>query len=87
MSEPAISVVMPTYNRATSIEASIGSILDQDFADFELLVVDDCSTDSTVDLVVSITDPRIVCLRQPANRGPGGISSNPSTLDACSSML
>lgn len=70
MSEPAISVVMPAYNRAATIKAAVDSILDQDFADFELLVVDDCSTDSTADIVDAIADPRVRCLRQPTNRGP-----------------
>lgn len=48
---PAVSVVMTAYNRADYIAASIESVLGQRFTDFELIVVDDGSTDGTVDIV------------------------------------
>ena len=51
MSAPAISVVLPTYNRALTLERAIDSVLNQTFADFELVVIDDGSTDRT-DLVL-----------------------------------
>jgi len=70
LSEPAISVVMPAYNRAKSIGATIASVLEQDFSDFELLVIDDCSSDRTVEVVASIADPRIRTIRQAENSGP-----------------
>jgi len=70
LSEPAISVVMPTYNRATCITRAIDSILAQDFTDFELVVVDDRSTDATADIVERSADPRVRCLRQRSNSGP-----------------
>lgn len=44
---PLVSVILPTYNRATTLERSIRSVLDQTFTDFELIVVDDGSTDGT----------------------------------------
>lgn len=56
---PTVSVVMPTYRRAELIEASIQTILQQTFTDFELIIQDDCSPDSTEAIVHSITDRRV----------------------------
>ncbi len=68
--KPAVSVVIPTYNRAHSIERSIQSVLRQTFTDFELIIVDDGSTDGTQDLVRAITDPRVRLVSMPKNGGP-----------------
>jgi hypothetical protein len=54
-----LSVCIPTYNGEEFIAAAIKSVLAQSFQDFELLVVDDRSTDATLDIVRSFTDPRI----------------------------
>lgn len=54
-----VSVCLPVYNRACYIGECIGSILSQTFEDFELLIVDDGSTDDTVDIIRSYNDPRI----------------------------
>jgi GT2 family glycosyltransferase len=56
---PRVTVLMPAYNAGKYIADAIRSVLDQSFADFELLIVDDGSTDNTVDIVNSFTDPRI----------------------------
>ena len=48
MSAPAVSVLMTAYNRERYIAASIESVLAQTFADFELVIVDDASTDGTL---------------------------------------
>ena len=56
---PRVTVLMPTYNVAPYVEEAIGSVLRQTFNDFELLVVDDASTDDTLSVVRSIDDPRI----------------------------
>lgn len=64
---PFVSVIIPTYNRAAVLERAISSVLDQSFKDFELIVVDDGSTDSTSE-VVSGFDGALKVLRQP-NRG------------------
>jgi len=65
-----ISVIIPTYNTALLIERTLRSVLAQSCQDLEILVVDDCSTDTTLDVVRSIGDARIRILRQPENRGP-----------------
>ena len=66
---PAVSVVMPVYNRTSTVENAILSVLAQDFADFELIVVDDGSTDETPRVVESIEDPRLKLIRLPVNAG------------------
>jgi GT2 family glycosyltransferase len=66
---PAVTVLMTTWNGAAFIEASIASVLAQDFADFELIVVDDASTDDTPRVLAAITDPRLRVLRRETNGG------------------
>ena len=53
------SIVIPLYNKAKSIANTIQSILGQSFADFELIIVDDGSTDDSVQVVNQFTDKRI----------------------------
>jgi glycosyltransferase involved in cell wall biosynthesis len=53
MAAPAVSVVLPTYNRASTLERAINSVLNQTFADLELIVVDDGSTDATRGVLAS----------------------------------
>lgn len=67
---PRVSVVMPAYNRAGLIGASIDSVLAQSEADFELIIVDDGSTDDTCAVVSRYADPRIRLL-QLSHRGLG----------------
>jgi glycosyltransferase involved in cell wall biosynthesis len=67
-----VSVVVPAYNAAPYIQCAIGSVLDQTVADFELIVVDDCSTDQTAAIVSSFSDPRIKLLRTQHNSGVSG---------------
>lgn len=65
-----VSVVVPLYNKARYVRRAIDSILRQDFEDFELIVVDDGSTDGSPELVRSYRDARIRLISQ-ANAGPG----------------
>ncbi len=57
--KPFFSVVIPTYNRAEKLRRTIGSVLAQSFPDFEVLVMDDGSTDGTKAVVESFDDSRI----------------------------
>ncbi len=61
------SIVIPTYNRASFIERAIDSVLAQRFTDWELIVVDDASTDNTLALISKYTDPRIQVIRNSRN--------------------
>lgn len=68
-----VSVIMPAYNAAGYIEESIGSVCSQTYTDWELVVVDDVSTDNTCEVVRGImkSDPRIRLLEMSKNGGPG----------------
>ncbi len=66
---PAISVIMPVYNCSNYIYNSVLSILNQTFSDFELIIIDDCSTDNTVDIIKKIVDHRIKLIEKPQNTG------------------
>ena len=66
---PAVSVIVPTYNRAALLERALASVLTQDFEDFEVLVIDDASTEDVRSVVAGFADPRLRYLRQPENRG------------------
>lgn len=58
-SNPKLSVIIPTYNRENYIKSSIDSVLGQTFQDFEIIVVDDESSDKTRDIIRPISDPRL----------------------------
>ncbi|MEM4780794.1 MAG: glycosyltransferase family A protein [Halalkalicoccus sp.] len=63
-SAPAVSVVIPTYNRAERVGRAIDSVLHQRFAEFEVLVVDDGSTDDTAAVLEGYDDERVRYVRQ-----------------------
>jgi len=62
---PQVSVIMPCLNSAHHIQRSLDSVLAQTLGDFEVLVVDNGSTDATLDIVAAIADARIRVLNQP----------------------
>lgn len=64
-----ISVIIPLYNKEAIIERSLLSVLSQNYDDFEIVIVNDGSTDSSMEIVRSIQDPRITLIEQ-KNGGP-----------------
>ena len=56
---PTVSVIIPTYNRAHLIDKAINSVLSQTYQDYEIIIVDDASTDNTKEVVKDFTDSRI----------------------------
>lgn len=72
--QPLVSVVIPTYNREKTLRNAIESVLGQSYANLELIIADDCSTDRTETLVKSMMekDNRIKYIRGEKNAGAGG---------------
>ncbi|WP_347160183.1 glycosyltransferase family 2 protein [Pontibacter chitinilyticus] len=66
---PKVTVLMPVYNSARFLREAIDSILQQTFTDFEFLIIDDGSTDESIAIVQSYTDPRIRFLQNARNMG------------------
>jgi glycosyltransferase involved in cell wall biosynthesis len=66
---PSISVVLPTRNRAGLLRRAIDSVLAQTWRDFELIVVDDASSDDTPALLGALAEPRLRVIRREANAG------------------
>lgn len=64
MPSPAVSVVLPTYNREMFLREAISSVLDQTMRGWELVVVDDGSADGTVDFLRKLSDPRLQVIAQ-----------------------
>jgi glycosyltransferase involved in cell wall biosynthesis len=72
VSGPRVSVCIPTFNGRPYVADALGSVLAQTFGDFELLVVDDASTDDTLDVARSFTDARLKIHRNPRRLGLPG---------------
>ena len=68
---PHFSVIMPLYNKVPYVRKAVESVVGQTFVDWELIIVDDCSTDGSADVVAQITDPRIRLVRLERNGGVG----------------
>lgn len=66
---PLVSVLMPVYNCELYIKEAIESILNQTYANFELLLIEDCSTDTTLQICKSFQDDRIVIIEKEKNSG------------------
>ena len=69
MARPAVTIGMPVYNAARTLAPTLQSILQQRSADWELVVVDDGSSDRTADVLARIADPRIRVVRDGRNLG------------------
>jgi glycosyltransferase involved in cell wall biosynthesis len=66
----AVDIIIPLYNKEATVARSIQSVLDQTYADWRLIIVNDGSTDTGLAAVQRFTDPRIEIIEQ-ENRGPG----------------
>ena len=64
-----VSIIMPSYNAANYIEASIKSVIAQTYQDWELIVVDDCSSDNTIEIIEKFNEPRIRLFVNDKNSG------------------
>ena len=69
---PAVSIILPAFNAADYLEATIRSALAQTFTDFELLLLDNASTDDTPAVAATFSDPRLKYRRNPTNIGFAG---------------
>lgn len=71
MIEPLVSIITPSYNSEKFIEETIKSVIKQTYKNWEMIIVDDCSTDKTCEIVNSWTvkDKRIKLIRQQKNSG------------------
>lgn len=72
MTAPLVSIIIPTYNRASYLRKTLESAVRQTYPSLEIVVLDDASTDETPWVVKSINDERCRYLRHSANKGPNG---------------
>jgi glycosyltransferase involved in cell wall biosynthesis len=66
---PTVSIIIPTYNRSRLLARAVKSVLNQTYQNFELIIVDDASTDNTEEVVGSFNDERIKYVRHEKNKG------------------
>ena len=66
---PIVTVLLTSYNHGDYIRGSIESILNQTFKDFELYIIDDCSSDNSWDIIQEYKDDRIIAIRHEKNEG------------------
>lgn len=66
---PSVSILMPVYNAEPYLSEAIQSMLNQTYADFELIILDDCSTDRSAEVVQTFSDTRIIYHRNEVNSG------------------
>ncbi|MFH1822841.1 MAG: glycosyltransferase [Patescibacteria group bacterium] len=69
MNKPRITVLLPVYNGEKYIKEAMESILNQTFTNFEFLIIDDCSTDSSLKIIRSYKDPYIRIIHNETNKG------------------
>lgn len=70
-----VSIIMPSYNTGQYISESIKSVQEQTYTDWELIIIDDCSTDNSVEVINNFGDPRIVLIQNEKHSG-AAISRN-----------
>ena len=72
MARPRLSVCLPTYNGEAYVAEAVRSVLEQSYTAFELVAVDDGSSDRTLDILQTFTDPRLRIYQNPQQRGIPG---------------
>ena len=83
---PRVSVILPVHNRADVLPRAIRSVLDQEFREFELIIIDDGSSDNSAKVAQSFGDERIRLIRLEQNRG-GNIARNEGIRIARASLI
>ena len=73
---PLVSVVIPNFNGGPFLRPAVESILNQTYQDLEVIVVDDGSTDASLETVASIGDPRLTVITLPSNTGQNSVVRN-----------
>ena len=76
-----VSIIMPSYNTARFIEETINSVISQTYTNWELIIVDDCSTDNTDEIVKAFDDERILYFKNEKNSG-AAVSRNRALREA-----
>src|SRR5688572_23329278 len=84
---PRVTVIIPTYNWSSVLPYSIGSVLDQTFTDFELLVIGDGCTDDSEQVVRAIDDPRVRWINLDPPRGHQSGPNNEGLLQARGELI
>jgi glycosyltransferase involved in cell wall biosynthesis len=83
---PQVTVVIPTHNRAEFLHNAITSVLNQTFQCFEIIVVDDASTDNTVEVVNRFAEEKIKLVRHSTRKG-GAAARNTGILNSCGEYI
>ena len=69
MTNPEITIILPVYNGGHYLVESVNSVLTQSFTNFELLIIDDCSTDGSWKYLSGLTDSRVKLIKNETNQG------------------
>ena len=85
--EPLISVIIPTYNRENTITRSIDSVLNQNYENIELIIVDDRSDDNTKDIIEKYTDSRIKYIYNDTDKHGAGAARNIGIMAATGELI
>jgi cellulose synthase/poly-beta-1,6-N-acetylglucosamine synthase-like glycosyltransferase len=72
---PGVSVIVPAYNEAVGITAAVRSLVNSDYPELEVIVVDDGSTDGTADIVAGLSEPGVELIRQPNGGKPAALNT------------
>ena len=72
MTSPYVTVLIPAYNAAATIQRAVDSVLAQTYHDFEIVIVDDGSRDATAEIIAAYDSPAIRLLRLARNQGESG---------------